>query len=160
VLRVTGLDGAVTRVSEELVSAETLPALAERARQRRQDEACKRDAERAQLVCTLHFDLGSSELDEDGERTLRRVLHLLREIHYREVAIEGHADDQGNQEDNFRLSQERADTAMKRLLEQGSEEVVGLVVLGLGDTRPLASNETEKGRALNRRVELRFKEDE
>jgi len=159
VLRVTGADGSEKKVADELVSADAFQALAEKARSRPPDVACVRDKARGELVCTLRFEQGSADLDEQGEQTLRQVLTVLKEVRYRQVSIEGHADSIGEKGMNYQLSQARADTVMKRLVEQGGEGLTSLVAVGMADTVPLEANDSEEGRAHNRRVELRFKEE-
>lgn len=159
VLRVTGSDGAVKKVSDELVSQESYTALAEKARSKPKEAPCVRDRVRGELVCTLRFDKGSAELDAEGEQTLTQVLTVLKEVHFREVSIEGHADNEGARDDNYQLSQARADIAMKVLVEKGGARLTSLVAVGRADTMPLANNGSEEGRSLNRRVEIRFKEE-
>ena len=159
-LRVTGADGSVKKVSDDLVAPETFSALAEKARSAPREAPCVRDAARGELVCTLRFEHGSVELDQEGEATLRQVLTVLREVKFREVSIEGHADSVGEKDMNYQLSQGRADMAMKSLLEQGGARLTSLVAVGMADTEPLADNDSEEGRARNRRVEIRFKEEQ
>jgi outer membrane protein OmpA-like peptidoglycan-associated protein len=117
-----------------------------------------RDPVRGELVCTVRFIEGSSELDAEGEATLSKVLDMLRGVKYREVSIEGHADSEGERDKNYLLSQARADMALRRLLERGATKLTSLVAIGYADTRPLVRNSTDEGRARNRRVEIRFKE--
>ena len=57
------------------------------------------------------------------------------------------------------LFRSRADEAMKVLVEKGGNRLTSLVAIGRADTMPLANNGSEEGRALNRRVEIRFKEE-
>ncbi|MDH5675667.1 MAG: OmpA family protein [Myxococcales bacterium] len=69
------------------------------------------------------------------------------------VRIEGHTDDRGNDNYNLELSQRRAASVMRFLLERGVE-AERLESAGYGETRPIASNKKSKGRAKNRRVDF------
>jgi OOP family OmpA-OmpF porin len=68
----------------------------------------------------------------------------------------GHTDWKGAEVYNLRLSQRRAASVMKFLIEQGIAES-RLKSAGFGETRPLADNETDEGRERNRRVELNIR---
>ena len=69
------------------------------------------------------------------------------------IRVEGYADSTGSDSLNLRLSQERAE-AVKRYLVQSGIQPDRLETIGYAATRPIASNETEEGRKLNRRIEF------
>jgi outer membrane protein OmpA-like peptidoglycan-associated protein len=69
------------------------------------------------------------------------------------LRIEGHTDSRASDEYNLDLSQRRAESVRRYLIEEGVADV-RLVARGYGETQPRASNETEAGMALNRRVDL------
>ena len=71
------------------------------------------------------------------------------------IELRGHTDDVGSLESNQRLSEERARNVAKFLMLRGVT-ADKIKVVGYGKTQPLANNSTEEGRALNRRVEIRF----
>jgi outer membrane protein OmpA-like peptidoglycan-associated protein len=71
----------------------------------------------------------------------------------KKLSIEGHTDGQGDPEQNLELSRQRAESVRRWLSENGIEGV-RLEAKGFGDSRPIASNKTSKGRAENRRIEL------
>jgi outer membrane protein OmpA-like peptidoglycan-associated protein len=73
------------------------------------------------------------------------------------VSIEGHTDDQGAPAYNKRLSKDRAAAVVKWLVQHGIDKA-RLDAKGFGMERPLDTNSTEDGRALNRRVELHIVE--
>jgi outer membrane protein OmpA-like peptidoglycan-associated protein len=70
------------------------------------------------------------------------------------VRIEGHTDERGTPAHNMKLSQDRADSVRKHLIEVNGIEASRLEAQGFGLTRPIASNKTNKGRAANRRSEF------
>jgi outer membrane protein OmpA-like peptidoglycan-associated protein len=87
---------------------------------------------------------------------LRAVADALRALpEIRLVSIEGHTDSQGSDEFNADLSQRRANSVMQFLVQQGIEPG-RLKAVGHGETRPVTSNDTAKGRAQNRRVEFKI----
>jgi outer membrane protein OmpA-like peptidoglycan-associated protein len=84
-------------------------------------------------------------------KAVAEALRALPEI--RLVAIEGHTDSQGKDAFNADLSQRRAASVMKFLIEQGID-AGRLKAIGHGESKPVASNKTAAGRAQNRRVEF------
>ena len=71
------------------------------------------------------------------------------------VEISGHTDNVGTDEDNQILSENRAESVRKYLVENGIPEEL-LTTKGYGESRPIESNNTEYGRHKNRRVEIKF----
>lgn len=100
------------------------------------------------------FDFDSAEIRPESQPTLDEAVLLLgdnRDIH---VVTEGHTDSLGTAEYNQALSVRRAESVYRYLVNRGIDPE-RLTVRGFGETQPVASNETEAGRAQNRRVELR-----
>ena len=69
------------------------------------------------------------------------------------IQIAGHTDNVGSYKANIRLSKNRAQRVTNYLIEKGIEED-RIVAVGYGSSRPIASNETDEGKAENRRVEV------
>lgn len=94
------------------------------------------------------FASGSANLTEGGRAALDGVLGCLAKGNFE---VGGHTDSSGNAQGNQRLSLARAEAARAYLIKKGvgAEQ---LVARAYGDTRPLASNATEAGRAQNRRI--------
>lgn len=103
----------------------------------------------------IHFAFKSAELGEGSEAVLEQVTALLRQHPELLLVIEAHTDDIGSRSYNIELSQQRAQTVQAYLEAQG---VSGdrLVPVGHGKNQPIASNKTDEGRSLNRRVEFRM----
>ena len=99
------------------------------------------------------FDTGSDVIKPESGPTLRSILALLQEDPALKFAVEGHTDDQGGPKVNGPLSERRAAAVKAWLVKQG---VAGdrLTSKGLGQSKPIDSNETLEGRANNRRVEF------
>jgi outer membrane protein OmpA-like peptidoglycan-associated protein len=99
------------------------------------------------------FDTGSDVIKPESGPTLRSILALLKEDPGLRFAIEGHTDDQGGPKVNGPLSERRAAAVKAWLVKQGID-AGRLTSKGLGQSKPIDSNETAEGRANNRRVEF------
>jgi len=105
----------------------------------------------------VHFKSGSDELSASAQRTLRGVATTLREHPRMRVEVAGHTDNTGSHEINQQLSVKRARSAYHFLMDVGVSPNV-LTTRGYADTQPVSNNDTQEGRSLNRRVEMRFVE--
>lgn len=102
---------------------------------------------------SISFEPGSATLTSDGERALERIVRPLQRATGVVVEVQGHTDSQGGAPGNLLLSQDRAEAVVAFLVERGVP--IGLLAAkGYGETRPVASNDTEDGKARNRRIEL------
>ena len=99
------------------------------------------------------FEFGKSELSPAAEDYLREVARLVNTKTNRALLLEGHTDNVGAEDLNLRLSEKRAQ-AVATALRQLQVSPERLQTQGLGLSRPLAPNDTEIGRKLNRRVEI------
>lgn len=103
------------------------------------------------LALAVRFDTGSAAL-QDNDRALLDVAAKCIEKKYE---VQGHTDSQGELEMNMELSQERADAVQMYLIEKGVAADL-LSTKAFGPNRPIASNQSEYGRSMNRRIELRM----
>jgi OOP family OmpA-OmpF porin len=78
--------------------------------------------------------------------------------HIKKIQIEGHASSEGEAGHNRRLSDERARSVMRYLVDRGTVPKERLVAKGFGIDRPIADNSTQEGRERNRRVEFNIME--
>jgi outer membrane protein OmpA-like peptidoglycan-associated protein len=101
----------------------------------------------------IEFEFNSDVLTRDGRRLLAEIVPALRQFPDVPVEIAGHADSVGSAEANMDLSRRRAQAVVDFLVERG-QDPDRFVVTAYGDTRPIASNSTEEGRARNRRIEF------
>lgn len=99
------------------------------------------------------FDSNSDILMPEIVPTLARVAEVIAEFDRTLVTIEGHTDDRGEDAYNLGLSKRRA-LAVGRLLVGSGVDRYRLVGVGKGETQPLTTNETDDGRAANRRIEM------
>ncbi len=99
------------------------------------------------------FDTGKDTIKPESEPVLAEIVALLKGNPSLKLSIEGHTDNVGKPESNQALSQRRAESVKKYLVGKGIDGP-RLETKGWGDTKPVADNRTEEGRAKNRRVEL------
>lgn len=101
----------------------------------------------------LLFDVDSAQLRADLVNDLNAVAGNLQQYPDSIVSVVGHTDDTGSESHNFDLSERRAQAVSWTLTDAGVASA-RLQSYGQGETRPVASNDTEAGRAQNRRVEI------
>jgi outer membrane protein OmpA-like peptidoglycan-associated protein len=99
------------------------------------------------------FDVDEATLKPGAMQHLERLAAFLRDYPDRSLVVEGHTDSSGSDSYNLELSQRRADSVRGFLLERGvaPERIVSR---GYGKAFPVASNDTQAGRQLNRRVDV------
>jgi len=106
----------------------------------------------------VNFVTASARLDAKSLRVINAITALVRKCVQAgalKVEVEGHTDNQGDTDFNQKLSEDRALAVVKALIERGVPEAA-IAAAGYGETRPIADNDTEAGRAANRRVALVF----
>ena len=101
----------------------------------------------------ITFDFNRSDVNAKFYPVLDKVAATLVEYNQTTVKVVGHTDNVGSDSYNMTLSQTRADSVARYLQSRGVDWN-RLVVSGAGKTQPVASNDTEAGRAENRRVEI------
>lgn len=106
-------------------------------------------------INNVFFDIGSYELKKTSYAELYRLLRFLLEQGSLKVEISGHTDATGTETDNFGLSRKRA-AEVKKFLVLGGIAPENIIIVGYGETQPIASNLTEEDRMFNRRVEFRL----
>ncbi len=107
----------------------------------------------AVTFANIQFESKSYQLKEVSKIELDKLHQLLAENPSIKISINGHTDNVGKQEDNIKLSANRAKSVVDYLISKG----IGaqrLQFKGFGDAKPIADNSTEQGKALNRRTEF------
>lgn len=105
------------------------------------------------MPANITFSVGSSELKPDFEQILQSVSLVLREYNKTLLEITGHTDSTGSTSSNLQLSESRARSVANSLQRHGVA-VNRMITQGFGESRPIASNDSDYGRQQNRRVEL------
>ena len=103
----------------------------------------------------VFFNTGKWDIKETSYSELDRLVSLLTELNSLKIEISGYTDNIGSESFNVLLSQRRADAVMNYLLEKGIDKN-RIVAKGYGQANPIALNDNEKGRALNRRTEFKI----
>jgi outer membrane protein OmpA-like peptidoglycan-associated protein len=109
------------------------------------------------LVCDsekLLFAPNSTRLTPAGRKLLTDAAHIICKYPEDFILVGGHCDATGTDEQNRRLSEQRAIAAADVLIDDGVLPMESVRVQGFGAARPAARNETSEGRRMNRRVEL------
>ena len=112
------------------------------------------DAKGRVALYGILFDFDQASMRADSAPQLEEIARLLTASPALKVLVVGHSDAKGALDYNRELSQRRAQSIVKALVEQHGIAAERLTAVGVGMAAPLASNRSEEGRALNRRVEL------
>jgi outer membrane protein OmpA-like peptidoglycan-associated protein len=102
----------------------------------------------------LTFDSGQSQIKPESFDLLAKVEKAIDVFPRSELIIEGHTDSFGGDDSNQKLSQERAESVQQYMINAMRIPTYRLIATGYGETRPVASNETESGRERNRRIDI------
>jgi outer membrane protein OmpA-like peptidoglycan-associated protein len=106
-----------------------------------------------QLPGSILFDFDSAKIRPDAERTLTELSEVINAYAGRPVRIDGHTDSIASDEYNQKLSEQRARSVTSWLSSNGVD-AGRLQANGVGEAKPVATNDTSEGRQLNRRVEV------
>lgn len=111
--------------------------------------------EQTLVMRDITFEFNSARLTANAQRLMENVVAFLRNDPTARIAISGHTDSVGSDSYNLKLSRARANEVRDYLVGYGIE-AGRLQAAGYGESRPVASNDTESGRELNRRVEFKI----
>lgn len=104
---------------------------------------------------TILFDTNKASFQQKTYPVLEAMTAILKEYPASNFSIEGHTDSDGKDATNLKLSDDRAAAVKNYLIEKGIDSA-RLSSVGYGETKPIASNKTKAGKALNRRVEVKL----
>jgi chemotaxis protein MotB len=120
-----------------------------------------RDRLSVQLVEKILFDSGKTDIKPQGKAVLDKVGNILSSVTDKQIRIEGYTDTvpispalQSKFPTNWELSTRRATTVLRYLQDKAGVDGKYLSAVGYGPHRPVAANDTEQGRAENRRIEI------
>lgn len=119
-----------------------------------------RDKLSLSMVEKILFDSGSAKIKKDGKKVLDRVAEILKKVSDKQIRLEGHTDNvpigpriAEKFPTNWELSTTRATNVVRHLQERGIDPKF-LSAAGYSEYRPVESNDTEEGKAKNRRIEI------
>lgn len=107
---------------------------------------------------SITFATGSATLEPSAYRHIEGIAAALKRDPSLQIAVIGHTDNVGSEAANQTLSERRANAVIQTLIQEHGIDQQRLEAAGYGESRPVADNVTEEGRAVNRRVELRLAE--
>ncbi len=106
------------------------------------------------LIYGIYFDTGKSEIKPESDAAVAEIAKLLENDATLNVYVVGHTDNAGSFDFNMKLSKDRADAVASALSAKHGIATARLKAYGVSSLAPVASNDTEEGKAKNRRVEL------
>jgi OOP family OmpA-OmpF porin len=99
------------------------------------------------------FDFDKADIKPKFNSEIKRVADYMTAYPWEKATLEGHTDSKGTDAYNQKLSQRRVDAVMKNLVEKFGISADQLKAVGYGESKPIATNDTDEGRQLNRRVQ-------
>jgi outer membrane protein OmpA-like peptidoglycan-associated protein len=102
----------------------------------------------------IYFDTGKSEIKPESDAAISEIAKLLENNGALKLYVVGHTDNVGSFDSNMKLSKDRADAVAKALTGKHGVAAARLKPYGVASLSPVTSNDTEDGKAKNRRVEL------
>ena len=105
------------------------------------------------IALYINFATGKSDIKPESMKIIGQIVEMMKTNPELKVSIEGHTDNTGTPASNMTLSSSRAAAVVAAIVAQGIEKE-RLISKGLGQTKPIADNSTEEGKAKNRRVEI------
>ena len=106
------------------------------------------------MTLRIHFDFDRSDIRPADQAELDKGVDFVKKYPEAEIEIKGHTDSKGSDAYNRRLSERRAEAVKAYLVKEADVAPARIKTRGLGESKPVASNDTEEGRAKNRRVEI------
>jgi len=113
------------------------------------------------MVDKILFPSGSADISKEGRTVLDKVVTILKEVKDKRIQVEGHTDNvriysaiKAKYPTNWELSTARATQVVRYLQEQGGLDPKVLSATGYAEYQPVAANDTDAGRAQNRRIEI------
>lgn len=101
------------------------------------------------------FDQGKSDLKPGAGEEFKKVGDFVQNLSPSKIVIEGHTDSDGDEKENFRLSEQRAQVVRQYLINTYKFITPGMIeAKGFGEERPMVNNDTPDNKTLNRRIEV------
>jgi outer membrane protein OmpA-like peptidoglycan-associated protein len=108
------------------------------------------------IVLMLNFDTDKSIIKDKDIPQLKKAIEFIKKHKGSKIRVEGHTDSVGSDAYNQGLSQRRAKAVVDYFVAQGAVKRADISSVGYGEKKPIATNDTEAGRAQNRRVEVQI----
>ena len=105
------------------------------------------------IALYINFETGKSDIKPESQIIIDQIVEMLKSNSTLKISIEGHTDNVGNSQSNQILSENRAKSVMNAIVSKGIDKS-RLTSKGWGQSKPTVDNNTENGKAKNRRVEI------
>lgn len=110
---------------------------------------------RLAISTTALFDPGKADLKPGAGEEFKKVGDFVQNLSPSKIIIEGHTDADGDEKENFRLSEQRAQVVRQYLINAYKFITPGMIeAKGFGEERPLVNNDTPENKTINRRIEV------
>jgi outer membrane protein OmpA-like peptidoglycan-associated protein len=155
--KIASLEGQSRQQQERLMAEKQLNQLFNEVRdyfEPHEAEVYKRENQLIIRLKTIKFPVGQSVIMPENYAVLSKVQRAIRAFGEPDVIIGGHTDSTGPEPLNEHLSQQRAEAVRQYLVANGILPFDKIISVGYGSMRPLASNSTKEGRAINRRIDV------
>jgi len=106
------------------------------------------------VIKDLHFDFDKAFIKKKYNKSLNNIVEILKKNPFLNVEIQGHTDNRGSKQYNKKLSETRAKAVARYLIKHGIR-AARISYVGYGFDTPIATNKTDEGRSLNRRVQIK-----
>ncbi|MFH1025502.1 MAG: OmpA family protein, partial [Nitrospirota bacterium] len=106
------------------------------------------------MTLKVNFDVDKFSIRKAAVAEMYKAVEFVKKYPNSEVKIEGHTDSIGTKKYNQKLSERRAKAVQNYLIHKGASKKTNISTVGYGESKPIASNKTAKGRAENRRAEI------
>jgi outer membrane protein OmpA-like peptidoglycan-associated protein len=143
---------SLSKIKAEMKAA---AAAAEAAKPQVKEVHLEEEAQIKDFAKQIFFSTNSASLTEDSYKPLDDILKILSSYINLNFIIEGYTDNVGTNEYNLLLSKRRAKTIREYFISKGIPAARITSATGYGKAKPVGSNDTEEGKALNRRVEIK-----
>ncbi|WP_312356013.1 OmpA family protein [Empedobacter sp.] len=117
------------------------------------DEIAEDLTKNGKSILYINFDVDQAKITQEGDEIVTEIANALKKDNALKISIEGHTDNSGDAKHNKKLSNDRANAVMQKLIALGIDKT-RLSAIGYGAEKPLVANDTEENKAKNRRVEL------
>jgi len=149
VIDISGVEGAAASIDNIAEAAAAFAALGPKLDAKGCEDSLKSELEQE----AVQFDTGSATISRESYLLLVKLAGVALRCDVQSIDVSGHTDSQGDEGSNQQLSEARA-KAVVDLLAKAGFPAPRLTSAGFGSTRPVASNDSEDGRAKNRRIEF------
>ena len=106
------------------------------------------------ITLSIHFDFDKSDIRPGDKAELDKAVNFVKKYPDSKIRVDGHTDGIGTEDYNHSLSHRRAEAVKEYLIKEAGVDPSRITAAGYGKTKPIADNDTEEGRARNRRVEI------